>query len=140
MVAFLDAIRLSIEGMLFALVLPQFWVALGLLGVSILVAIRLAPSPRIPPASLVISLYAIPPIILICAIQLQASRQGAPPGRGWQEWLVIGLCSLQAVVAAGLVILRRRAWIPVAAFAVPALLWASGAAFIAGMAIRNDWL
>lgn len=134
--------RLSFEGMAFALVLPWFWMLVGLALAAAWWARRHALTPSAYPSQWLSLLlpFAFPVAIILWGSALVASLKGKRSGWHWQEigiFVLLGLQALSVVV----LLTRRRARIgPLLAASLMAIWWAVGASLVAGMAVYNDWI
>ena len=135
-------LRLSFEGMVFALVFPSFWVAVLMVsGAGLWVSRRDQSIFDRGGAWELFLPWAFPIAILIWAAALYGSLRGQG-GTGWR-WQANGIdvLLLLQVVLSVFVLTRHRARLRLGVLlAILAMWWAAGASFVAGMAVYDDWL
>lgn len=130
----------SLESLLF----PPFWlipVSLGLFAIGAPIAGRRSiTSVPVRPGRELFTLYLTPVLIVAWAATFDSALDRAGEALRWQEIVIIGLLIAQLLTTLFLIVRHRRhVWRATAAGMGAAWLSAS-ASFIAGMALRNDWL
>ena len=133
-------LRLSVEAMVFAPVLPQLGIALAVLGAA---AYWLSRRPGEPPRRALrelVVLYGAPPALLAWGHAFAGSLEQVEDAWRWEALGIYALLAGQLLTAV-LLLARHRARLGAAALlAAGAMWWAAGASLVAVMAVYNDWL
>ena len=140
-------LRISLEAMAFAVVMPTFWIALAILGVIAVVSYRRRGSPLGVPRDgrslkcvIELSSLGFAPLLML-ALGLYLWPATARSRHEALGLVVIDALGIIEVALAGWLVWRHRRRLAVAMpLASLAIWWSAGAIFTSSMAITDTWL
>lgn len=136
----MQVLLISLQSMVFALILPWFWAAVVVLVITWIKLSRRDPPARNPRRLELALPFLFAPAILLWGDVLYASLENASGGWHWQNGGVFALLALQLWMVVWLLGRHRARLLPAMIAVLLAVSWAHGSAFLTFMALDNHWI